>query len=223
MDSQAPTHPSAACRRDLHIRVDLANFGVKSCDMTHLPLTDDLRQAVDTLRRGGIIIYPTDTIWGIGCDATNPDAVARVYRLKQREDSKALITLVSDIAMLERYVADIPDVAYELLDAAVSPLTVIYDRGINLAPNLLAADGSVGIRIPADDYASRLCRMLRRPIVSTSANISGAPSPALFSQITPALLAAADYVAYHRRDDTAPHRASSIIKLSADGQDKIIR
>ena len=223
MDSQAPTHPSAACRRDLHIRVDLANFGVKSCDLTPLPLTDVLRLAVDTLRRGGIIIYPTDTIWGIGCDATNPDAVARVYRLKQREDSKALITLVSDIAMLERYVADIPDVAYELLDAAVSPLTVIYDRGINLAPNLLAADGSVGIRIPADDYASRLCRMLRRPIVSTSANISGAPSPALFSQITPALLAAADYVAYHRRDDTAPHRASSIIKLSADGQVKIIR
>ncbi len=191
--------------------------------MTDIPLPDDLRMAVDTLRRGGVIIYPTDTIWGIGCDATNPEAVSRVYDLKRRDDSKALITLVSDIAMLERYVDGIPDVAYELLDAAVSPLTVIYDRGVNLAANLLAADGSVGIRIPADDYASRLCRMLRRPIVSTSANISGAPAPASFSQIDPALLAAADYVARHRRSDTAPRHASSIIKLSADGTIKIIR
>ncbi len=191
--------------------------------MTYLPLPDDLRQAVDTLRHGGIIIYPTDTIWGIGCDATNPEAVSRVYALKRRADSKALITLVSDIAMLERYVDGIPDVAYELLDAAVSPLTVIYDRGVHLAPNLLAADGSVGIRIPADDYASRLCRMLRRPIVSTSANISGTPSPASFADIDPALLASADYVAHHRRTDPAPHTASSIIKLSADGTIRIIR
>lgn len=191
--------------------------------MTDIPLPDDLLMAVDTLRRGGVIIYPTDTIWGIGCDATNPEAVSRIYDLKRRDDSKALITLVSDIAMLERYVDGIPDVAYELLDAAVSPLTVIYDRGVNLAANLLAADGSVGIRIPADDYASRLCRMLRRPIVSTSANISGTPAPASFSQIDPALLAAADYVARHRRADTAPHHASSIIKLSADGTIKIIR
>lgn len=191
--------------------------------MTFLTLPDDLRHATDTLRRGGIIIYPTDTIWGIGCDATNPEAVSRVYALKQRDDSKALITLVSDIAMLERYVDTVPDVAYELLEAADTPLTVIYDRGIRLAPNLLAPDGSVGIRIPSDDYASRLCRMLRRPIVSTSANISGAPAPASFSEIDPSLLQAADYVAHHRRNDSAPHKASSIIKLSSSGEIKIIR
>lgn len=191
--------------------------------MTFLTLPDDLRHAIDTLRRGGIIIYPTDTIWGIGCDATNPEAVSRVYALKQREDSKALITLVSDIAMLERYVDTVPDVAYQLLDAADSPLTVIYDRGVRLAPNLLASDGSVGIRIPSDDYASRLCRMLRRPIVSTSANISGHPAPASFSEIDPILLQAADYVAHHRRNDPTPHRASSIIKLSSNGQIHIIR
>lgn len=191
--------------------------------MTFLTLPDDLRHATDTLRRGGIIIYPTDTIWGIGCDATNPEAVSRVYALKQRDDSKALITLVSDIAMLERYVDTVPDVAYELLEAADTPLTVIYDRGIRLAPNLLAPDGSVGIRIPSDDYASRLCRMLRRPIVSTSANISGAPAPASFSEIVPSLLQAADYVAHHRRNDSAPHKASSIIKLSSRGEIKIIR
>lgn len=191
--------------------------------MTQLTLNDDLRQAVDTLRRGGIIIYPTDTIWGIGCDATNREAVAKVFALKQREDSKALITLVSNLAMLERYVDSIPDVAYELLDAAVSPLTVIYDRGINLADNLVAADGSVAIRIPSDDYASRLCSMLRHPIVSTSANISGHPSPATFSQIDKSLLDRADYVAYHRRDDMTGGRASSIIKLTNDSQIKIIR
>lgn len=188
-----------------------------------MTLNEDIRTAVATLRKGGVILYPTDTIWGLGCDATNPDAVRRIYEIKKRSDSKALITLVANEAMLERYVEEVPEVAWQLLEAAVDPLTVIYDRGVNLAPNLLAEDGSVAIRIPRDDYASRLARELHRPVVSTSANISGSPAPACFARIDPALLEAVDYVASHRRADRTPHRPSSIIKLSAGGLIKVIR
>lgn len=188
-----------------------------------MTLQEDLTLAVEALRRGGVIIYPTDTIWGIGCDATRADAVARVYELKRRADSKALITLMADTRMLERYVDDPPEVALQLMELAEKPVTVIYDSAAGLAPNLLAADGSAGVRIPRDDYASALCRMLRRPVVSTSANISGAPSPATFAAIDPALLAAADYVATHRRDDTSPHVPSTIIKIGAGGLFKVIR
>lgn len=187
---------------------------------------DDLLRALDTLRRGGVIIYPTDTVWGIGCDATNEEAVERVKAIKGCDDAKALITLVSDIAMLERWVEDIPDVALELVEASEGskPITVIYDRpSPSLAPGLLAPDGSAGIRVCADPFAAALCRQSRRPIVSTSANFSGRATPRCFAEIDPGLIARADYTALFRRDDPTPARASGIIKISAGGVFKIIR
>lgn len=188
---------------------------------------DDLSAAVETLRRGGIIIYPTDTVWGIGCDATNEEAVARIKALKGRADAKALITLVSDAAMLERWVDDVPDVALELIEATEEgsrPVTIVYDHPSRLlAPGLLAPDGTAGIRVCRDPYAAALCRRLRRPVVSTSANFSGQPTPTSFAEIDPALIAGADYTARYRRDDRSAARPSSVIRISAGGLFKILR
>lgn len=187
---------------------------------------DDLSAALDALRRGGVIIYPTDTVWGIGCDATCEEAVARVKAIKGRDDAKALITLVSDTAMLERWVDDIPPVAIELVEAAEGsrPVTVVYDHpSPALAPGLLAPDGSAGLRVCADPFAAALCRRLRHPLVSTSANLSGKPTPQSFDEIDPALLAKADYVVRYRRDDTSPHLPSSVIKISSGGVFTILR
>lgn len=175
------------------------------------------------LRRGGVILYPTDTVWGIGCDATNAAAVARVYDIKHRADSKALIVLLGRRDDLYRYVDEVPDVAMELLDVSVRPTTVIYDRGINMAPNVTAPDGSVAVRVSSDNYCRALCRALRRPLVSTSANISGQPSPAIFKEIDPAIISAVDYVATHRRNDSRSALPSVIIKISNDSTFKIIR
>lgn len=184
---------------------------------------DDLRAAVDTLRRGGVILYPTDTVWGIGCDATRSEAVKRVYEIKRRVDSKALITLVSSVDDLYRYVADVPAIAADLIEVSDRPLTIVYDRGINLAPELLAEDGSVGLRVTGEAFSAALCRGLRRPVVSTSANISGCPTPAAFAEISPEIVDAVDYVVQYRRDDRRPARPSSVIKLGADSTVKIIR
>lgn len=184
---------------------------------------EDIARCCEVLRKGGVIIYPTDTIWGIGCDATRSDAVKRVYAMKGRDDAKALITLVGDSSLLTRYVDDVPEVAYDLVNLATSPLTVVYDRGRNLAPELLAEDGSIGIRIPDDDFCRELCRAMRRPIVSTSANFSGEPSPACFNDIDKRLLDKADYVVNWRRNDTSKVKPSSIMKLSAGGVFTIIR
>ena len=175
----------------------------------------DLSQALDTLRKGGIILYPTDTVWGIGCDATNPEAVKRIYGLKQRADSKAMIVMADSPAMAERYVDEMPDVALQLMEVAVKPTTIIYDRGIGLAPNLLAPDGSVGIRVTSEPFSAMLCRRLRRPLVSTS--------PRFFNEIPDEIVSGVDYVVNYRRDDNTPHTPSSIIKLSNSGEVKIIR
>lgn len=183
----------------------------------------DLKVAVDVLRKGGVILYPTDTVWGIGCDATNDEAVARVYQIKKRAESKALITLVSDVAMLERTVSGIPDVAYELIDVTDKPLTVVYDKGIGVAPNLLADDGSLAVRLTREPFSASLCRNLRRPLVSTSANISGEPTPSTFNAISDEIKNAVDYICLSRRDESKPRNSSSIIKLSEDGTFKIIR
>lgn len=185
--------------------------------------TDDIRTAVEVMNRGGVILYPTDTIWGIGCDATNPEAVKRVYEIKRRDDSKALITLVDSEAKIEFYVRDVPNVAWNLIDVSDSPLTLIYDGARNLAPNLIADDGSVAIRLTKEPFSSRLCRAFRRAIVSTSANVSGEPSPKTFSQISEEVLSAVDYVCTSRRNEREPHKPSSIIKIGADGEIKIIR
>jgi L-threonylcarbamoyladenylate synthase len=185
--------------------------------------SEDIKQAVEVLRKGGVIIYPTDTIWGIGCDATNSEAVRRIFEIKHRADSKALITLVGSIAALERTVDEVPDIAYQLIEVADKPLTIIYDHGRNVAPELLAEDGSIGIRVTTEEFSAALCKAFGKPLVSTSANISGQPSPTNFSEIVDGVLSAADYVCTSRRDETAHNTPSSIIKISAGGLFKIIR
>lgn len=183
----------------------------------------DISEAVRVIKNGGVILYPTDTIWGIGCDATNPDAVARVYAIKQRIDSKALICLVGSDAHLNLYVSDIPDVAYDLIEFSEKPLTIIFDGGRNLAPNLLAEDGSVGIRVTKEEFSQTLCMRCKKALVSTSANISGRPSPTKFSDIDPEIIAAVDYVCASRREEKGGTKPSSIIKLSSSNEIKIIR
>ena len=184
---------------------------------------DDIRQAVEVMNKGGIILYPTDTIWGIGCDATNPEAVKRVYDIKHRNDAKALITLIDSEAKLEAYVTNVPEVAWQLIEVAEKPLTIIYDGARNLAPNLLAEDGSAGIRITREEFSKNLCMRMRRAIVSTSANISGEPSPKCFADISPDIINAVDYVCTSRRNEEKNPPASNIIKLGAVGEVKVIR
>lgn len=185
----------------------------------------DIDAAVAAMKRGGVILYPTDTVWGIGCDATNADAVARVYALKRRADSKALICLLGSADDLERWVSGVPEVAYQLLEAAVDPLTVIYDGAYvpPLAANLPAADGSLAVRVTADPFCRELCRRLRKPLVSTSANISGVPTAASFAEITDELKKGVDYVCTSGRDDREPRKPSTILRLTESGEVKIIR
>ena len=175
------------------------------------------------MREGGVILYPTDTIWGIGCDATNEDAVRRVYEIKQRQDSKAMLVLVDSSVKVDFYVRDVPDVAWDLVDLADKPLTIIYSGARNLAANLLAEDGSVGIRVTNEDFSKRLCQQFRKAIVSTSANISGQPSPKNFSEISEEVKSAVDYIVGYRQEEMSNPKPSSIIKLDKGGVIKIIR
>ena len=175
------------------------------------------------MREGGVILYPTDTIWGIGCDATNEDAVRRVYEIKQRQDSKAMLVLVDSSVKVDFYVRDVPEVAWDLIDLADKPLTIIYSGARNLAANLLAEDGSVGIRVTNEDFSKRLCQQFRKAIVSTSANISGQPSPKNFSEISEELKSAVDYIVGYRQEEMSNPKPSSIIKLDKGGVIKIIR
>lgn len=172
---------------------------------------------------GGLILYPTDTIWGIGCDATNEEAVRKVYALKRRSDHKAMLLLMDSSAKLNYYVQEVPDVAWDLIELADSPLTVIYSGARNVAPNLLAEDGSVGIRITQEEFSHKLCERFRKPLVSTSANVSGAPSPANFSEISETIKSGVDYIVRYRQDDLSKAAPSHIIKLGAGGLVKIIR
>ena len=175
------------------------------------------------MREGGVILYPTDTIWGIGCDATNEDAVRRVYEIKQRQDSKAMLVLVDSSVKVDFYVRDVPEVAWDLIDMADKPLTIIYSGARNLAANLLAEDGSVGIRVTNEDFSKRLCQQFRKAIVSTSANISGQPSPKNFSEISEEVKSAVDYIVGYRQEEISNPKPSSIIKLDKGGVIKIIR
>ena len=187
----------------------------------------DIRNAVEVLRRGGVILYPTDTVWGIGCDATNEEAVKRVYDIKQRDDSKALICLVDSDARLQRYVRSVPDVAWQLIDSlkdsGAKPTTLILDGAVNLAPNLIAADGSIALRITNEPFSKELCYRFQKALVSTSANISGQPAAQNYCDIAPELLEAVDYVCWSRRQEHKPHTPSSIIRLRADGEVTIVR
>ena len=175
------------------------------------------------MREGGVILYPTDTIWGIGCDATNEEAVRRVYEIKQRADSKAMLVLVDTPVKVDFYVQDVPEIAWDLIDLADKPLTIIYSGARNLAPNLLAEDGSVGIRVTNEAFSQRLCQQFRKAIVSTSANISGQPSPHNFSEISEEIKSAVDYIVSYRQEERSNPKPSSIIKLSAGGVIQIIR
>ncbi len=178
--------------------------------------------ALATLKRGGLILYPTDTVWAIGCDATNADAIEKVYQLKKRAASEALICLVSDFKMLQQYVEDIPEVAYDILKYAVKPTTIIYDDPIRISENLIAPDNTLGFRVCRNKFCNFLLKKYKKPIVSTSANISGAPTPRKFSEIDPVILEGVDYIVNLDRNkkSLAP---SAIIKLSNDGKVTIIR
>lgn len=183
----------------------------------------DIKNAVGMLRKGGVILYPTDTIWGIGCDATNPDAVRRVYEIKKREDSKALICLVDSADRMQRYFRNVPDVAWDLVDYATKPLTLILDDAVNIAPNLLAEDGSLGIRVTHEEFSRQMCYRFQKAIVSTSANISGEPSPQNFYDISDEIKNQVDYIVNFRRGEKTKAQPSQIIKLTKDGEVKIIR
>ena len=188
---------------------------------------EDIKKAVETMRKGGVILYPTDTVWGIGCDATNVDSVKRVYAIKQRDDSKALICLVDSDARMQRYFRTVPDVAWQLVDSLkesdAKPTTLILDGAINLAENLIADDGSVGIRITNEPFSKELCYRFQKAIVSTSANISGEPAAQNYCDIDPRIIEAVDYVCWSRRQEHKPHTPSSIIKLKENGEVTVIR
>ena len=184
---------------------------------------EDIKKAVEVLKNGGVILYPTDTVWGIGCDATNAEAVATVYAIKKRDDSKALICLVDSDARLQRYVRQVPNIAWDLIDAAVKPTTIILDGAVNLAPNLIADDGSIALRITNEPFSHQLCYRFQKAIVSTSANISGEPAAQNYQDISQELLDSVDYVCFSRRNEHKPHTPSSIIKLGPTGEVTIIR
>ncbi|GGG57409.1 L-threonylcarbamoyladenylate synthase [Bizionia arctica] len=181
-----------------------------------------LTQALTTLKNGGLILYPTDTVWGIGCDATNPEAVEKIFKLKQRKDSKALICLVADERMLKKYVKQIPEAAIDLMDIEDNPITIIYDEPQNLAENLIAKDNTIAIRIPDNDFCFQLLRKFNGAIVSTSANVSGKPTPKSFKEIHEDILKGVDYVV-NLPDEKIGAKPSSIIKLSNDGKVQVIR
>jgi len=186
-------------------------------------MKEDIRKACEVMQKGGVILYPTDTIWGIGCDATNAEAVKRVYEIKKRSDSKAMLVLVDNAVKVDFYVDGAPEVAFDLIELTNKPLTIIYDGAKNLAPNLIAEDGSVGIRVTSEKFSNQLCYRFRKAIVSTSANVSGEPSPATFGEISDEIKQAVDYIVQSRQQENKASQSSSIIKLGKGGQVKVIR
>ena len=186
-------------------------------------MKEAIEEAVRVLRAGGVILYPTDTVWGIGCDATNPEAVAKVFAIKRRSEAKSLVLLACDLDMVARYIREIPSIAIDLVEVNDSPMTIIYPGAQGLAPSVVAEDGSVGIRIPLNEFCLQLVRRLRVPLVSTSANISGEPAPAKLSGVVPEIKSAVDWCAPVRFDAGATGKPSQIIKLGLRGEVEIIR
>jgi L-threonylcarbamoyladenylate synthase len=184
---------------------------------------NDIKESLRVLREAGLILYPTDTVWGLGCDPTRPEAVEKIFRLKSREESRSLLVLVSDLAMLERYVKQVPDMAFELVSVSETPLTIVYPGGKNLAGGVCSADGSVGIRICLDPFCNELIRRFRKPLVSTSANISGQPSPSCFGEIDQRVKSAVDYIVEHRQNDRQKSKPSPVVKIEDNGTFKILR
>lgn len=185
--------------------------------------SEDIRNAVEVMKKGGVILYPTDTVWGIGCDATNASAVAKIYKIKKREETKAMICLVDNDNRIQRYVRDVPEVAWDVMNLSTRPTTVILDGADGLANNLVAEDGSIAMRITKEEFSKELCYRMQKPIVSTSANISGEPTAQNYRDISQEILDAVDYVCWTRRNEHQPHQPSSIIRLRKNGEVTIIR
>lgn len=184
---------------------------------------DDIKKALEVLHQGGVILYPTDTIWGLGCDATNESAVKRIYDIKKRTDNKAMLTLIDSTAKLAAYVDEIPDIAWDLIELSEKPITIIYPRAKNLAKSLIAEDGSIGIRVTKEIFSKTLCERFKKPIVSTSANISGENSPVNFFEITSEIKNNVDFIVNFRQEERLLPQASSVIKLDKGNLFKIIR
>ena len=185
-------------------------------------MINEINKCIEVLKSGGIILYPTDTVWGIGCDATNEDAVNKIYQLKQREDNKSMIVLVANDAMLQKYVVEIPDLAWDIIDISDKPTTIIYPKAKQLAKNVIAENGSIAIRMVKDGFCNQLVHRFNKPIVSTSANISVKPTPNNFSEISSEIKSGVDYVV-QPTFDSGNHYPSSIIQLGLSGEIKVIR
>jgi len=185
-------------------------------------MEEEIERTLEVLKKGGIILYPTDTVWGIGCDATNPQAVERIYKLKQRDDNKAMICLVNSVKMLEQFVDEVPDPAYDVIEFSTKPTTIIYDNPVRVATNLVGPDETLAIRVVKEPFCEKLIYKFRKPLVSTSANISGQPTPNSFAQIAPEILKGVDYIVnlYHSKISDKP---SAIIKIGNDRVVKVIR
>ena len=185
-------------------------------------MQEEIHKAYEIIKEGGIILYPTDTVWGIGCDATNPEAVAKIYKLKQRAETQSMICLMNGEKMMYNVFKDIPETAWQIIDLSEKPTTLILDKPRNVAPNLIATDNTLGIRIVKDPFCFKLMEKMKKPLVSTSANISGQPTPKSFKEISPEIIKGVDYVVNLQRDKICGN-PSTIIKLSLDNQVKVIR
>jgi L-threonylcarbamoyladenylate synthase len=185
-------------------------------------MNEEVHKAYEIIKEGGIILYPTETVWGIGCDATNPDAVAKIYALKRREESKSMIVLMNGERMVYNVFKDIPEVAWQILDLSEKPTTLILDNPRNIAKNLIAPDNTLGMRIIKEPFCYKLLERMKKPLVSTSANISGEPTPINYKEISPEILKGVDYVV-NLQQEKMTGKPSAIIKLTSDSQVKIIR
>ena len=186
-------------------------------------MQEEIKKTVEVLRAGGVILYPTDTVWGLGCDATNEDAVKRIFEIKKRADVKAMLVLIDNPAKLQSYVDEVPDMAWDLIELSEKPLTIIYPQAKNLAVNLIAEDKTIGIRVTKEAFSRNLCAQFRKPIVSTSANISGNATPSNFSQVSDEIKSAVDYIVNFRQEDQSKPMPSSIIKLGTGNLFELIR
>ncbi|HYK75695.1 MAG TPA: L-threonylcarbamoyladenylate synthase [Daejeonella sp.] len=186
-------------------------------------LKEEIEKSLEVLKNGGLILYPTDTIWGIGCDATNAQAVEKIFKLKGRDPGKSMIVLLDSESKLPGYVNQVPEIAYDLVEYTENPLTIIYSGAKNLAENVISQDGSIGIRIVKHPFCQQLIQRFRKPIVSTSANLSGEPSPAFFDEINLTIQEGVDYVVNLEQDEHTPKKASTIMKLEPDGRFVFLR
>jgi L-threonylcarbamoyladenylate synthase len=184
---------------------------------------EDFQKAIEVLKEGGLILYPTDTVWGIGCDASNEDAVAKLLQLKNRPTGKPLIVLVDQAGKIPQYIGEMPELAWDLIEVSEKPLTIVYEGAKKLAPNAMAADGSIGIRVTRELFSQALCHRFRHPIVSTSANISGKPTPKRFFDIDEAIVSGVDYVVQYRQKEGAIYSPSGVLRLGKHGEIEIIR